>query len=157
MEQVNKVSKNKYAKIKGSEKLYLVLGINKNTITLKYSNIKVKVLIDEVILLDEVDIKDDKSINKTNIILKNRIISDELMLRHLTVYEAIDTLDRYINEVFLNKKTIVRIIHGKSGTKIKEAVYEYLKNSPFVIKYELSSIYDGNSGVTIVYIGRKSK
>jgi len=64
-----------------------------------------------------------------------------------TVDEAVDALDAFINDALLAVHAEVRIIHGRSGGRIKEAVHQRLRALPPVRSFRLDP---RNPGVTIV-------
>ncbi len=64
-----------------------------------------------------------------------------------TVLEAIDTLDGFLNEMLLDGQAFARIIHGRSGGRLKAAVQKRLREMPSVRGYRLDP---DNPGVTIV-------
>lgn len=70
-----------------------------------------------------------------------------LDLHGKTVDEAIDALDGFLNQMLLDGQAFVRIIHGRSGGRIKVAVQKRLREMPSVRSYRLDP---GNPGVTIV-------
>ena len=74
------------------------------------------------------------------------------MLRHQTVEEALDNLDKFIDNAICNNVKIVKIIHGKQGGKLRHAVHDYLENSPYVKEHRLGGYYEGSYGVTIAFL-----
>jgi DNA mismatch repair protein MutS2 len=64
-----------------------------------------------------------------------------------TVDEAIDALDSFINDALLAAHAEVRIIHGRSGGRLKDAVHQRLRALPPVRSFRLDP---RNPGVTIV-------
>lgn len=64
-----------------------------------------------------------------------------------TVDEAIDALDAFMNDALLAAHAEVRIIHGRSGGRIKDAVHKHLRALPPVKSFRLDP---SNPGVTIV-------
>lgn len=82
----------------------------------------------------------------------NSNYTNEIMLRHQTVEEALENLERFISESICNKEKRIRIIHGRHGGILRNAVHEYLKNSPYIDKFELGNYYEGSIGVTIAYL-----
>ena len=79
----------------------------------------------------------------------------EIMLRHQTVEEALNNLDKFIDNAInaiCNNVKIVKIIHGKQGGKLRHAVHEYLENSPYVKEHRLGGYYEGSYGVTIAFL-----
>ena len=81
--------------------------------------------------------------------LCNEFTSNEIMLRHQTVEVAMENLDRFISKSICNKEKRVRIIHGRHGGILRNAVSKYLSNSPYVESYHIAEYYEGGYGVTI--------
>jgi DNA mismatch repair protein MutS2 len=75
----------------------------------------------------------------------------ELSLRGLRVDEALDRLDRYIDNAFLAGLPYVRIIHGKGTGKLREAVRKELASHPEVERYETAQPNEGGDGVTVAF------
>ena len=75
----------------------------------------------------------------------------ELNLIGLTVSEALPLLDKYLDEAIVCHAGFVRIIHGFGTGALKKAVWEKLKHTKGVSKYELADLANGGGGATIVY------
>jgi DNA mismatch repair protein MutS2 len=73
--------------------------------------------------------------------------SRALDLHGKTVLEAIDALDAFLNDALLDGCADVRVIHGRSGGKVKAAVHERLAQLPSVRAFRVDP---GNPGVTVV-------
>lgn len=84
-------------------------------------------------------------------------VPSELMLRHLTVSEAIQRLDEYLDDAFMADLWQVRIVHGKGGGLIRKAVKDYLKNHPLVLNYRPGYEWEGSYGTTIVNLEQKKR
>lgn len=70
-----------------------------------------------------------------------------LDLHGRTVAEALDDLERFVNEALLEGCAAVRVIHGRSGGKVKTAVHAYLRKLSVVTSVRVDP---ANVGVTIV-------
>jgi DNA mismatch repair protein MutS2 len=70
-----------------------------------------------------------------------------LDLHGKTVPEAIEAVDDFLNRVLLDGAGEVRIIHGRSGGRVKAAVHARLKMVGSIRRFRLEP---GNPGVTIV-------
>jgi DNA mismatch repair protein MutS2 len=77
-------------------------------------------------------------------------VDRELLLRHLTVDEALFRLDQYLDDAFMADLISVRIVHGKGTGKLRCAVHELLAKHPLVKSYRLGDYGEGDYGVTIV-------
>ena len=87
-----------------------------------------------------------------NYSINNTTYTNELMIRHQTVEVALENLDRFISQSICNKEKRIKIIHGRNGGILRKAVHNYLKQSPFVQKFELGDHFEGSYGVTIAYL-----
>ena len=70
-----------------------------------------------------------------------------LDLHGSTVDEGLDALDAFLNTALLGGHVEVRIIHGRSGGRLKAAVHARLKLLPSIRHFRLDP---RNPGVTIV-------
>lgn len=61
-------------------------------------------------------------------------------------------MDDYLDQAILGNLEQVTIIHGFGTGAVRNAVQEYLKNSPIVKKYRYGGEGEGLNGVTIVYL-----
>jgi len=77
-------------------------------------------------------------------------VDTELLLRRLTVEEALDRLDQYLYDAFMAGLSSVRIVHGKGTGKLRHAVHESLAKHPLVKSYRLGGYGEGDYGVTVV-------
>ena len=77
------------------------------------------------------------------------------MLRHKLKDEAISELDKYIDQAIVAKLGRVRIIHGRHGGVLRDAVHEYLKAHPHVKSFEIAGYGEGGIGVTVAALGKK--
>jgi len=73
--------------------------------------------------------------------------SRALDLHGKTVLEAVDALDAFLNDALLDGCAEVRVIHGRSGGKVKAAVHGRLAQLPSVRAFRLDPM---NPGVTLV-------
>jgi DNA mismatch repair protein MutS2 len=79
-----------------------------------------------------------------------KAVDRELLLRRLTVDEALWRLDQYLYDAFMAGLSSVRIVHGKGTGKLRHAVHESLAKHPLVKSYRLGDYGEGDYGVTIV-------
>jgi DNA mismatch repair protein MutS2 len=74
-------------------------------------------------------------------------VATSLDLHGMTVEEAVAALDAFLNDALLAGHAEVRVIHGRSGGRLKAAVHARLKQMPVV---RASRLDPANPGVTIV-------
>lgn len=77
-------------------------------------------------------------------------VDTELLLRRLSVEEALDRLDQYLYDAFMAGLSSVRIVHGKGTGRLRHAVHESLAKHPLVQSYRLGEHGEGTYGVTVV-------
>ncbi|HKY20659.1 MAG TPA: endonuclease MutS2 [Vicinamibacterales bacterium] len=75
--------------------------------------------------------------------------SSELLLVGSTVDQALDRLEKFLDESLLNEQRMIRVIHGFGTGRLKEAVVEYLHKHPLVTDVRTASPQEGGGGVTI--------
>ncbi len=76
-------------------------------------------------------------------------IKPEISLRGLTGEEALEALDRYLDEARLTGWEEVRIIHGKGEGILRRVITEMLKSDKRVNSFHLGEWNEGGLGVTI--------
>ncbi len=79
-----------------------------------------------------------------------KTVDDEVRLRHMTVDEALLKLDRYLNDAFMSGRYQVRVIHGKGGGTLREAVRRDLSGHSLVKSFRPGGYGEGGAGVTMV-------
>jgi DNA mismatch repair protein MutS2 len=75
--------------------------------------------------------------------------SSELLLVGNTVDQALDRLDKFLDESLLSEQRTLRLIHGFGTGRLKEAVVDYLHKHPLVTNVRTASPQEGGGGVTI--------
>lgn len=81
--------------------------------------------------------------------LTKNILSNEIMLRHQNELEAISNLEIFIDTAICNNISTIKIIHGKNGGILRNAVHEFLKSHPLVLNFHIGYYHEGSFGVTI--------
>lgn len=85
---------------------------------------------------------------------KAKRISAELDLRGLTVEEALQLTDKYLDEALLVGLPWVRLIHGKGTGALRTAINDYVRKHPRVKKHRWGESNEGGMGVTVVELER---
>lgn len=83
---------------------------------------------------------------------KAQEVSAEVDLRGMLASEALERLDKYLDDALLAGLDRVRVIHGKGTGALREAVWNYLREHPRVRGYQLGEAYEGGAGVTLVQL-----
>jgi DNA mismatch repair protein MutS2 len=78
----------------------------------------------------------------------------ELNLRGKLVEDGLEELERYLERAYSAGLLFVRIVHGKGTGKLREAVRNALKASPYVATFEEPKDNEGGAGVTVAKIAK---
>lgn len=73
----------------------------------------------------------------------------EVDLRGLMAEDALDKMERYLEQAYLSGLPFVRIIHGKGTGKLRYAVREALRGHEYVKSFEEGGDKEGGEGVTV--------
>jgi len=76
--------------------------------------------------------------------------SPEIHLRGMTVEEALESLEKFLDRAVVARFSQVYIIHGKGTGTLRRTLTNYLKNHPEVESLRLGDWNEGGAGVTIV-------
>ncbi len=90
------------------------------------------------------------TINNKRDMSKALNIKPEVNVLGMTVLEATDFVDRYLDDAMMARLTKVRIIHGKGTGALRKGIHEYLKKQKHVKDFHLAEFGEGDAGVTIV-------
>ena len=81
--------------------------------------------------------------------MKMSAMPSEVDLRGMDAIEAVNVMERYLDEAMRSRLKSVRIIHGKGTGVLRNAVQQALKRNKYVKKYRLGGYGEGEDGVTI--------
>jgi DNA mismatch repair protein MutS2 len=74
----------------------------------------------------------------------------QLDLRGWRVDDALDEVDRYLNNAALAGMPFVRILHGKGTGALRQAIRQELSHHPLVKSQKSAEAKDGGDGITVV-------
>lgn len=74
----------------------------------------------------------------------------EVDVRGTIISDAIEIVDKYLDDAYLSHLPQVTIIHGKGTGALRQGIHQFLRTSPHVNSYRLGEFGEGDSGVTIV-------
>ena len=105
----------------------------------------------ELRVLGGAPLKPEPAAVRVNVQLQPRegVSSGELLLVGSTVDQALDRLEKFLDESLLGEQRMVRVIHGFGTGRLKEAVVDYLHKHPLVTEVRTASPQEGGGGVTI--------
>ena len=77
-------------------------------------------------------------------------ISPEINVLGMTVDEAVEQLDKYLDDAYIAHLPQVRIVHGKGTGALRAGIHKHLKRLKYVKEFHLGGFGEGDAGVTIV-------
>jgi DNA mismatch repair protein MutS2 len=80
--------------------------------------------------------------------------SDEINVIGMTVEEATDRLDKFLDDAALANKARIRIIHGHGTGALRKGIGEFLASHPLVEKHSFETQEHGGKAITIVELQR---
>lgn len=83
---------------------------------------------------------------------KKMTMGTEIKLLGLTVDEACELLDKFIDDAVLTGIHSIRIVHGKGTGALRSAITQQLKRDKRVQSFRLGEYGEGDSGVTIAQL-----
>lgn len=84
--------------------------------------------------------------------LPGKVPPMEINLIGKRVEEALDLLDKYLDDAYLASATPVRIIHGVGTGRLREAIRRFLESHPHVEGYTEAAEREGGHGATVVRV-----
>ena len=76
----------------------------------------------------------------------------QIDLRGQTVEEALERLERHIDEAAMASLPWVRIVHGKGTGKLRQEVRRHVAHHPLISSYEIAPQSEGGEGATIIHL-----
>lgn len=161
--QSPQVTTNKVTKVSIGEEVYVPRFSQSGTVLTKpnaQGDLQVQMGIMKVTInMDQLQVgqkkKESKKGNQGKLVTnKTATIKNEIDLRGFMVEEALDYVDKYLDDAYLSSLTEVSIIHGKGTGALREAIKNMLKKHPHVASYRLGGFSEGGAGVTIVELKR---
>jgi len=80
--------------------------------------------------------------------------SDEINVIGMTVEEATDRLDKFLDDAALARKARIRIIHGHGTGALRKGIGAFLASHPLVEKHSFETEEHGGKAITIVELQR---
>ena len=120
----------------------------KNCVEIKIGNIKSKVKFSDLAYTDK---KISPQLKKVTVKFENEEqLLSRLDLRGMRAADAVEYLDKNLDKASLRGLNQITVIHGYGTGALKKAIYEYLKDSPYVAKFRYGDETEGKDGVVIV-------
>ncbi len=93
-----------------------------------------------------------KAVRRVSGVTENDISGPEVHLRGLTVDEAIEKIDKYLDSAVVSGLNQIYVIHGKGTGTLRKVISGYLKKHSAVKSFRLGDWNEGGAGVTVVQL-----
>jgi DNA mismatch repair protein MutS2 len=141
--------------VPGGEAKVLSLGVTGTVTSIKgdeaevmVGNIKMRRPIDDLEAVERVPIKLPKGVHLT--VSTKELEKNEINLLGRRVDEAVDLVDKFLDDAVMAQMKEVRIVHGTGTGALRNAITELLGSHPHVGSFEAAPHPEGGRGVTIV-------
>ena len=136
----------------GGEAVVTSLKDKKGLVEVQMGSIKTRVKEENLRLVEKQKKKSVSPYRSANQMDSRKSMSAQTSvdLRGMTVEECLMTLDRFMDTALRTGLHEFTVIHGKGTGKLRTAVREYLKKSPYVKSHRLGTFGEGEDGVSIV-------
>ena len=121
----------------------------KGEVQLQAGIMKFKAHLSQLRLIREEQPK-QKATVRANTGARTRVVKMECDVRGMTLDEALNAVDQYLNEAVLAGMGEVSIIHGKGTGVLRSGIQQHLKRHMLVKSYRLGVYGEGEDGVTVV-------
>lgn len=139
----------------------VITAVNGDDVEVQVGNLRVRVKAGELttVLDESVPLPDKKASQNPQAAASASVETPfkptpgmELNLRGQRAEDALDILDRYLDEAYMSGMPFVRIIHGKGTGRLRQVIREALKDSVHVKSFEEGGEKEGGEGVTIAHM-----
>jgi DNA mismatch repair protein MutS2 len=139
----------------GAEARVVSLGVTGTVMSIRgdeaevlVGNIKMRRPIEDLEIVERAPIKLPPGVHLT--VSTKELEKNEINLLGRRVDEAIDLVDKFLDDAFLAQMREVRIVHGTGTGALRQAILELLASHPHVGGFEAAVHAEGGRGVTIV-------
>lgn len=119
-------------------------------VTVQAGIMKIALTINDIAPAKEPKTKVEPTVHVVTGIKRPDHVSLEVDVRGHTVHEAIEVIDKYLDNVMMAGLHEVSIIHGKGTGVLRVGIQEYLKTNPRVTSFRNGKQGEGDFGVTVV-------
>jgi len=148
-------------RVRGFSKLVVLRRLEGSSAEIEAGPLRMKVALDEITGIEGAA-PTSKSISPAaklqSVTVTSRreeaAVSDEINVIGMTVEEATDRLDKFLDDAALAHKARIRIIHGHGTGALRKGIGEFLASHPLVQKHSFETEEHGGKAITIVELQR---
>lgn len=143
---------------KYNQRGYVLEKPQNNEVLVQVGIMKMSVPVDELYKVEKKSKKKVETKKQENI---SRLVADkagtidpEIDLRGMYVEDALQEVEKYLDDAYLAGLTRVSLIHGKGTGALRAAVHHFLAGNRRVKSFRLGMHGEGGAGVTVVELAR---
>ena len=137
--------------VRGFSKPVVFRRLDGSSAEIEAGPLRMKVAVDEITGMESAGAK---AVPRTGVTVHSQSrespAADEINVIGMTVAEATDRLDKFLDEAALRHKPRVRIIHGHGTGALRKGIGAFLHGHPLVEKHSFESEEHGGKAITIV-------
>ncbi len=126
-------------------------GSEKASLTVQIGPLKVKAAPDRISAVDTAP-DFERSARRSPTLQKAMHARQEIHLRAARAEQALEDLERFLDDAVLAGLSSVRIVHGKGGGVLRKVTQEFLRKHPQVASFRLGEAGEGGDGVTVAVL-----
>ncbi len=142
-------------RVRGFNKPVILRRVDGSTAEIEAGPLRMKVAVDEITAIEAGPSGKVASAGKRgdyhrNFRARRRLCHREINVIGMTVEEATQRVDKFLDEAALANRTRVRIIHGHGTGALRRGLAEFLKTHPLVSSVSFESEDHGGKAITVV-------
>jgi len=143
-------------RVRGFQKAVIFRRLDGSSAEIEAGPLRMKVAVDEIVAVESSDTrsKPPAPVGRQNVTVSTRPsvspAADELNVIGMTVAEATELVDKYLDEASLAQRPRVRIIHGHGTGALRRGLAEFLRTHPLVEHTAFEEEQRGGNAVTVV-------
>ncbi len=140
-------------KLRGLGQEGRVLRVREEVAEVQLGPFKVEVAVDDLVVLPE-----EGRPKKTSFSVRaEKEVPTSINLIGLTVDEALEVLDKYIDRAFLSGQSRLTVIHGLGTGRLMRAIREHLARHTQVARIRAGEVFEGGDAVTVVELATQEE
>jgi DNA mismatch repair protein MutS2 len=142
-------------RVRGFNKPVIFRRLDGSSAEIEAGPLRMKVAVDEITGIEAVPAQKPSGVGRRQSVTVTAepgegAASDEINVIGLTVEEATERVDKFLDEAALANKPRVRIIHGHGTGALRKGLAEFLKTHPLVERASFEDEERGGKAVTVV-------
>jgi DNA mismatch repair protein MutS2 len=141
-------------RVRGFNRPVILRRLDGSTAEIEAGPLRMKVAVDEITAIESEPVERVSSAGKRATITATSAFgegsSEEINVIGMTVEEATERVDKFLDQAALANRTRVRIIHGHGTGALRRGLSEFLKTHPLVASSAFAAEDHGGKAITVV-------